>query len=141
MKKYVFAVLTTILLLGCDKVDEIFHHPPSTTSAGSLDFDGIDDDVNTGDWFRYQVFTIQFWAKPGATQNSYANIIDNQHASYISWTIQQNANATNHYYYGGGGGVYFSLQADVWQQVTVVVRTDSVEAYVNGQLIDKQPMI
>jgi hypothetical protein len=138
MKKYVFAVLTTILLLGCDKVDEIFHHSPSTTSAGALDFDGIDDDVNTGDWFRYQVFTIQFWAKAGATQNTWANIIDNEHATYISWTIQQRTDSTNEYYYGGGTIVVFTLKPGVWQQVTIVKGTDSAAAYVNGQLVDKQ---
>jgi hypothetical protein len=141
MKKYMVSVLTACLLLSCNKLVDLFHPSSGSNTAGALDFDGADDEVNTGDWFRYQVFTIQFWAKPGATQNPWANIIDNQHASYISWTIQQRADTTNQYYYGGGAIVYFTLQADVWQQVTVVKGKDSAAAYVNGQLADKQPLI
>lgn len=135
MKKFAFCVCTAALLLSCNKLDELCHAPANNT-AGALDFDGQDDEVVLGDWFRYQVFTIQFWAKPGATQNTFANIIDNAHDTFISWTIQQDGDNTNAYYYGGGANAYFTLQADVWQQVSLVKREDSVFVYVNGNLID-----
>lgn len=140
MKKFVFCVCTAALLLSCNKLDELCHTPSNGTAAGALDFDGQDDEVNTGDWFRYQVFTIQFWSKPGATQKTYANIIDNEHATFISWTIQQDADNTNAYYYGGGALVHFSLQPDVWQQVSLVKDENGASVYVNGELVDRQPL-
>jgi hypothetical protein len=141
MRKIIYAAFFATLLLSCEKLDELCREPTKDTPAGALDFDGQDDEVNLGDWFRYQVFTIQFWAKPGATQNTYANIIDNEHDSYISWTIQQDGDNTNTYYYGGGANAYFSLEADVWQQVSLVKKEDSVAVYVNGVLIDSAPRI
>jgi hypothetical protein len=141
MRKIICAAFFATLLLSCDKLDELCHEPTKGTPAGALDFDGQDDEVTLGNWFRYQVFTIQFWAKPGATQNTYANIIDNEHDSYISWTIQQDGDNTNAYYYGGGANAYFSLEADVWQQVSLVKKEDSVAVYVNGVLIDSAPRI
>ncbi|HUP12882.1 MAG TPA: LamG domain-containing protein, partial [Niastella sp.] len=141
MRKSLYAACMAMALLSCNKLEELCNPTPGKTTAGALDFDGQDDEVILGDWFRYQVFTIQFWAKPGATQNSYANIIDNEHDSYISWTIQQNGDETNNYYYGGGANAYFSLEAGVWQQVSLVKKEDSVGVYVNGILIDKAPRI
>ena len=141
MKKYICSVFMTFFLLSCDKFNDLFPHPSHETTAGALSFDGVNDDVRLGDWFRYQVFTVQFWAKPGTTQNTYANIIDNEHASFVSWVIQQDIDKTNEYYMGAGALVYFKLQANVWQQVTAVKSKTSLSVYVNGELIDSAPLV
>jgi hypothetical protein len=141
MKKYFFSLLMMTCLLSCDKLDELLHSKSNNTSAGALDFDGVDDEVNTGEWFRYQVFTIQFWAKPGATQNTYANIIDNYHDFKVSWVIQQDQDKTNEYYFGGGALINFTLIPNVWQQVTVVEGETAVSLYINGKLMDSQPLV
>jgi hypothetical protein len=141
MRKIIYAACMAMGLLSCDKLDELFHPAPDKTAAGALDFDGQDDEVNLGDWFRYQVFTIQFWAKPGATQNTYADIMDNTHADYISWVIQQKVDNTNEYEFGGGAYINFKLQASVWQQVSVVKNEDSLWVYINGELIEGKPLL
>ena len=141
MKKYIVSVLTAFLLLSCNKLSDLFHPPSGSNTAGALDFDGVDDDVNTGDWFRYQVFTIQFWAKPGATQNTWTDIIDNGHGDIAGWVIEQDVNNTNKYLFGANALASFQLQADVWQQVSIVRDSLSVTVYVNGVQVDHQPTL
>jgi len=141
MKKYIYSLLVGILFFSCNKFYDLFPPPTHQASAGALDFDGVNDEVNTGDWFRYQVFTIQLWVKPGSTQNPYAAIIDNEHDSFVSWVIQQNGGQTNKYYFGGGVLLYFPLQADVWQQVSLVRSETSAQVYVDGKLVDSAPLI
>jgi len=46
--------------------------------GNALNFDGADDQVNVGPQFTYQKFTVEMWIKPGATQKTYTDIIDNK---------------------------------------------------------------
>ena len=48
-------------------------------SGNALSFDGIDDHVELGSSFTSQNFTVDMWIKPGASQITYADIIDNNH--------------------------------------------------------------
>ena len=105
--------------------------------AGALHFDGVDDEINLGTSFNHQVFSIEMWIKPGATQQAYADIIDNNHTDARSWVIQQNAGNANQYsfYFGSisaGPSTYFTLTPDVWQHLAVVKGNGFVSVYING---------
>jgi hypothetical protein len=105
----------------------------NTTPATALHFDGTNDKVELGNWFNYQVFTIEMWLKPGATQSSYADIIDNNHATDINWVCQSTGG--NSYIFGANGAaVSFTLTADVWQHVALVKEDKAVRVYINGVL-------
>ncbi len=103
-------------------------------SGVALKFDGSDDFVNAGNIFAEQIFTVDMWVKPGTTQTSYANIIDNNHRTNINWVCQQDQNSTNNYYFASKGIVNFSLLPDVWQHLTLVQGTASMAVYVDGVL-------
>lgn len=102
--------------------------------AGALKFDGSNDEVDLGSFFNYQTFTIELWVKPGATQVTYANIIDNNHTDFRSWVLQQRENNVNEYYFGGsmGSGPTFNLTANVWQHIAIVCTPSTKTIYVNG---------
>lgn len=133
------AVMATFLL-SCNKFDDVCHQPTNSTAAGALDFDGRDDEVNLGEWFHYQVFSVQFWAKPGATQNTWTNIMDDEHGDTTGWVIEQNVDNTNEYYIAGGTLILFKLQADEWQQVSIVYDEDALTVYINGELIERKAL-
>jgi Concanavalin A-like lectin/glucanases superfamily/Secretion system C-terminal sorting domain len=114
--------------------------PPS--NAGALNFDGINDQVNLGSWFNYQEFTVEMWVKSGATQVTYADIIDNNHTDFRSWVCQQNLGTTNEYHFGVAGAddiVSFTLTADKWQHIALVKDASSIKVYVDGNLIGSSP--
>ena len=104
-------------------------------TAGALNFDGVNDNVDLGTGFTYQNFTVEMWVKPGATQNSWADIIDNNHVYTNNWAIQQDAATTNTYYcYMAGIGEMqrFTLTPDVWQHLALVKSPTQIIVYVNG---------
>jgi subtilase family serine protease len=114
----------------------------------ALKFDGINDYINVGNWWNYQEFTVQMWIKPGASQVTYANIIDNNHDSYNRWVCQQwcggNGNIINCFTFGintvgGAAIIQFTLSANVWQHLVLIKRSLQTEVYVNGVLIDTKP--
>ena len=101
----------------------------------AFSFDGIDDYIDLGSWFTYQDFTITMWVKPGSTQNTYADIMDNNHRYGINWVIQQNGGTTNQYYWGQDRGQVFDLTADQWQHLAVVHDSSgNYSEYLNGNL-------
>ena len=119
-------------------------HSQLSGSGNALAFDGIDDYVNIGSNFTYQQFTVEMWVKPGAAQVTRANIIDNYHYDSRSWNCQQDAANTNHYLFGcatsnGTLVSHFSLNANVWQHVTLVKSATALETYVNGILSESTP--
>jgi hypothetical protein len=117
--------------------------PPSMLpgSGNAMSFDGINDQVDLGTSFTEQNFTIDMWIKPGATQNIYANIIDNNHAgSFTNWTCQQDGANTNVYGFGTmNTGHYFTLIANQWQHLTLVKSATAIETYINGVLTQSTP--
>ena len=105
----------------------------------ALRFAGGNDSVELGTWFNYQSFTLSLWVSPSASQNTYADIIDNNHRSAINWVIQQISSTPNQYAWGpgdGGAGVPFSLTPNTWQHLAITRDgTNISKVYVNGLLV------
>ncbi|HET7625544.1 MAG TPA: FG-GAP-like repeat-containing protein, partial [Verrucomicrobiae bacterium] len=111
----------------------------SGSSDTALHFSGGNDHVDLGDWFDYQTFTLSMWVNPGSSQNSDADILDNNHHTGISWVIEQNGNNVNQYAWlpqDNGDGVPFSLDANTWQNLTITRDSTNISrVYLNGVLV------
>lgn len=112
-------------------------------SGNALHFNGTNQNVDVNASFIYQVFTIDMWIKPGATQMQYAAILDNNHNNNRSIVLQQNGSNTNQYYFGGSQGAFtqtipFNLKANIWQHIALVSTKTKKLVYVNGILINSQ---
>jgi hypothetical protein len=108
---------------------------------GVLSFDGADDFGTAGSFFAYQAFTINLWIKPGSSQTTYADIIDNNHTGTQNWVCQQNENNLNQYEFAvlGGGGAFsttglLTLTSNTWVNLTFTYDGDKVRGYNNGSL-------
>jgi hypothetical protein len=105
--------------------------------GNALQFDGVNDHViNLGTWFDYQTFTIALWVNPGASQATYADIIDTHHDGYYNWVIQQYMNNVNSY--GFRNEQSFSLTANVWQHLAITKSGTTCNFYLNGNLVNSQ---
>lgn len=104
----------------------------------ALKLDGSSQSIDLGNWFGYQAFTISMWIKPGGSQGTYADILDNNHRSGINWVIQQNGSDQNYYIWGNSDGastVYFSLSPNRWNHLVITRDTNRLNSiYVNGVL-------
>src|SRR5687767_13599630 len=58
---------------------------PAGKVGRAFGFDGSDDSIDLGPWFNLQTFTIGLWVKAGSSQNTYADLIDNNHTGFRSW--------------------------------------------------------
>ncbi len=108
-------------------------------SGNALHFDGADDFISAGNWWNYQVFTVELWVNPAAGQSTYANIIDNNHGSNIRWVCQKWPTGVYDWQFGvgmslSGGFVNFQLTPDTWQHLTLVKDVNEIRVYINGLL-------
>jgi Concanavalin A-like lectin/glucanases superfamily/Secretion system C-terminal sorting domain len=108
--------------------------------GNSVKMNGVNDQIELGSTYNQQIFTVEMWVKPGATQVQYANIIDNNHTGTTNWVCQQNASNTNLYGFGVNtngvtAGIEFQLQANVWQHIALIRDATVVQVYVNGVLV------
>lgn len=107
--------------------------------------DGSDDYIDVGPWFNLQAFTMAFWVRPETSQNTYADIMDNNHTGSRSWVIQYSnvADAVGTQWtwgFAGLGSVGFRLAHQTWQHLAFSV--DPVaggRCYLNGKLIGTLP--
>ena len=113
----------------------------NTLDGGSIVFDGVDDYATAGNFFTYQTFTINLWVKPGSSQTTYADIIDNNHTGAQNWVCQQNENDLNQYQFGVFGSSFqnsltgtFTLTSNIWVNLTFTFDGDKVRGYINGSL-------
>ena len=111
----------------------------SSSNGGSINFSGSNQSVNLGTFFTYQTFTINLWVNAGSTQNTYANIFDNNHTGFRNFTMQQDASTTNAYGFGvndatgGISGASFTLTSGIWTNITITFTpSDRVILYLNG---------
>jgi len=106
----------------------------------AFSFDGIDHYVDLGTWFNLQSFTIAMWVKAGTSQVTHADIFDNNHTDFRSWSLQY-GNVGSHYYFGaatGGrnivGGSDFPPGA--WRYLAISRDTDGVaRIFLDGALV------
>jgi hypothetical protein len=116
---------------------------PTYTSSdgGAIIFDGADDYVDfpttslssTGD------ITICTFLKLDGVQNSYANILDYEHATYNGFVIQQDAGTGPNYFYfawsNGGGFDFCNFQVPIdntYFNLTITKIGGTVTTYING---------
>lgn len=112
-----------------------------TYNAAALPvFDGTDDYTDVGSWFNYQIFTIDLWVRPGATQTTYADIFDNNHTGTQNFVCQQNVNNVNQYEFavinnGSASGTgLFNLTANTWVNLTFTFDGTRARFFRNGVL-------
>jgi Concanavalin A-like lectin/glucanases superfamily/Calx-beta domain len=109
----------------------------------AIQFNGTNQQADLGTWFNYQNFTLEMWVKPGATQVTYANIIDNNHTNDRSWVVQQRGSITNNYYCYVNGSpsvdISFVLTPNTWQHLAFVKDVNSVSVYRDGVLVGSSP--
>ena len=110
-------------------------------NGGVFSYDGVDDRGSAGNFFTYQAFTINLWVKPGTSQTTYADIIDNNHSGNRNWVCQQNSNTLNQYnflVFSASGQTSatgnFNLTASTWVNLTFTYDGDKVRGYNNGVL-------
>jgi hypothetical protein len=98
--------------------------------GNSVLMNGSTDNIDLGTSFTQQNFTVEMWLKPGATQQTYADIIDNNHAgSFTNWVCQQDGDNVNKYAFGTmNTGAAFTLTPNVWQHLTLVKSATTIEA-------------
>ncbi|MBI4895551.1 MAG: LamG domain-containing protein [Candidatus Aenigmarchaeota archaeon] len=96
-----------------------------------LKFDGSSNYVDFGSTFNYQDFAISMWVNPAASQNQYADILDNNHDGDSNWVLQQDNSNTNQYGWGG----FFTLSANTWQHLVIMRSGTTCYSYVNGVLV------
>ena len=104
-------------------------------------FDGADDSVDLGNGFDLQTFTLAMWVKAGAVQQTYADIIDNNHTDGRGWVVQyQNTGLLFEWGVALIGSIRFNLVPDQWQflAITLDPATDS-RVYLDGALIGSFP--
>jgi hypothetical protein len=100
-------------------------------------FDGTNNYVDLGSWFSYQNYTISLWIAPGSAQNQYADILDNNHNTGVSWVLQQNNNNLNqysHYTSDTSSDRFWAADASTWHYL-VLTRNGSIQenrVYING---------
>jgi hypothetical protein len=116
----------------------------SSQFNNSVKMNGTTDNIDVNNSFTDQNFTVEMWLKPGVTQTTYADIIDNNHTAFQNWTCQQNDNNINQYIFGvhtasGGLGVVFNLSANVWQHLALIKGSTEINVFINGVLIQSTP--
>lgn len=112
----------------------------SGNGGGALIFDGTNDFINLGSFFTYPSFTISLWVYPATTQNSNADIFDNNHSGTRNFVLQQSGSSTNVYQFGvndASGSISVitlsTLPANTWTHLSFTFSpTDRVRAYING---------
>ncbi|MFN8357943.1 MAG: LamG-like jellyroll fold domain-containing protein [Spirosomataceae bacterium] len=110
-----------------------------STPAKALQFDGLNDKVELGNWFNYQTFSLEMWVKPSSVPTGYVDIIDNDHRSSQNWVLQYDPN-TSQYYFGIGQAsgqilvIPFSLTVGTWQHIALVKDATETRFYLNGVL-------
>ncbi len=104
----------------------------------AIDFDGIDDYLNCGNWFTYQNFTLSFWVNQDQINSYYVDIIDNSHTDNINWVVQYNQ-PDGQYHLGTApqGSAYFDPGFHRWTHVAVMKDGNVLRTYVDGIMVDE----
>jgi hypothetical protein len=88
----------------------------SSANSGSIVFDGVDDYVNCGavNFTSGTSITVEVWVKPNSSQNTYADILDYDHApSAGGFVIQENGASLNQYYFAYYNGSSYDITSTI----------------------------
>ncbi|TAK36653.1 MAG: hypothetical protein EPO21_01945 [Chloroflexota bacterium] len=128
-----------------DASDAVGSHPGTTQGGVSFvpgkagqafSFDGSSGYVDLGSWFNLQTFSFSMWIKPGASQITWADIIDNNHTDYRSFVAQYQNSGSLFNWGAAGSGVNFTLTPGVWQHLVLTRDSNNVNrVYLNGALV------
>ena len=111
-----------------------------TYSDNYINLDGSNDYIGLGTFFDYNKYTIALWVNPGSTQNTYADIFDNNHTGTQNFVCQQNVNNLNEYEFSMiGASTYsatglFTLSANTWTFLSFTFDGSVARSYINGSL-------
>ncbi len=108
----------------------------------AFSFNGADAEVELGNWFNLQTFSVAMWVKPSAVQGMYADILDNNHSGSParSWVVQYNNTGLQFIWgllaTGGLSIIPFDLNPDAWQYLVLTLDTNHLaQVYLNGQVL------
>lgn len=100
----------------------------------AFNLDGLNDSVDFGGGFNFQVFSVSMWVNAAASQNPFADIMDNNHNITRSWVIQyENVGSRYHWGCDAFGIIPFDLTPNTWQHLAVTVDSARLaRVFVNG---------
>jgi hypothetical protein len=118
--------------------------PSAGRSAGALQFDGLDDYLQTpNSATQLQItgnYTISVWLKPEATQNAWAGVVTRCSVDGLTnhWTLQFGLSGTILYVYHTNSAAWDTtidlseLGGGVWHHVAIVRQGTGMTAYLDG---------
>ena len=104
----------------------------------AYDFDGSNDYIGLGDWFTYQDFTISLWVNQDGINDTYVDIIDNNHTGSQNWAAQYDSNSGSYYFFTQPqGATEFTLPNNEWKNLVFIKDGENLRMYMNNVLIDE----
>jgi hypothetical protein len=121
--------------------------PSINIVSGIKTFNGVSDGLDVGTALPPKMtgdFIIEMDVKPGASQQTHADIIDFNHRANVGLVIQQQVDDLNNFAFAVGNGnsgavITYRLQTGVWQNIVFQRQGTEIRLYVNGQLVQAQP--
>jgi hypothetical protein len=121
--------------------------PSTYLISGTKTFNGISDGLDLGNSLPPMMtgdFIIEMDVKPGASQQTHADIIDFNHRANVGLVIQQKVDDLNNFDFfianGNSGSVItYRLQTGVWQHVVFQRQGTEIRLYLNDVLVQTQP--
>jgi hypothetical protein len=115
--------------------------------SGTKTFNGVSDGLDLGTSLPPKMtgdFIIEMDVKPGASQQTHADIIDFNHRAVVGLVIQQKGDDLNNFDFAVSNGnnsavITYRLQTGVWQHVVFQRQGTEIRLYVNGSLFQTQP--
>jgi len=109
---------------------------PAGEVGQAFSLNGADGEVDLGNWFNLQTFSVALWVNAGASQVISADIIDNNHNNFRSWVVQYNNTGLQFFWYSSDFGfIPFNLTPNTWQYLVITLDSSYVaQVYLDGQL-------
>jgi hypothetical protein len=106
----------------------------------NIQLNGTNKYIDFGSFFSFNYFTISLWVNAAGSQNTYADIFDNNHTGDRNFVCQQNADNLNQYEFSMIGATtysnsgLFTLSTNTWTLLTFTFDGSVARSYKNGSL-------